>query len=68
MELYNLYSSTNIIRMIKFRRMRWAGHKAPTGEGGAYRVLVGKCERNRPLGTPTRRWEDNIEMGLHEVE
>jgi len=48
--------------------MRWAGHVARMGEGrGVYRVLVGKSEGKRPLGRPTRRWEDNIEMDLREV-
>jgi hypothetical protein len=54
--------------MIKSRRMRWAGHVARMGEGkGAYRILVGKPEGRRPLGRPSRRWEDNIEMDLQEV-
>jgi hypothetical protein len=48
--------------------MRWEGHKARTGEGGAYRALVGKRAGNRPLGTPRRRWEDTIKIGLQEVE
>jgi hypothetical protein len=57
-ELHDLYSSPNIIRMIKSRRMRWAGHVARMGEGrGAYRVLVGRPEGKRPLGRPRRRWE-----------
>jgi hypothetical protein len=63
-ELNDLYSSPNIIRVIKSRRMRWAGHVARMGEGrGAYRVLVGRPEGRRPLG----RWEDNIKMDLQEV-
>jgi hypothetical protein len=67
-ELNDLYSSLNIIRVIKSRRMRWAGHVARMGEGiGAYRVLVGRPEGRRPLGSPRRRWEDNIKMDLQEV-
>ena len=67
-ELNDLYSSPNIVRVIKLRRMRWAGHVARMGERrGVYRILVGKPERKRPLGIPRRRWEDNIKMGLQEV-
>jgi len=67
--LNNLYSSPNIVRVIKSRRMRWAGHVARMGEGrGVYRILVGKPEGRRPLGRPRRRWEDNIRMDLGEVE
>jgi hypothetical protein len=67
-ELYALYSSPNIIRVIKSRRLRWAGHVARMGaRRGAYRVLVGKPEGRKPLGIPRRRWEDNIKMGLREV-
>jgi len=56
-ELNDLYSSHNIVRVIKSRRMRWAGHVAPMGEErGVYRVLVGKPERKRPLGRPRCRW------------
>ena len=67
-ELKGLYSSHNIVRVIKFRRMRWAGHLAHMGEGrGVYRVLVGKPEGKRPLGRPRRRWEYNIRMDLQEV-
>jgi hypothetical protein len=58
-ELYDLYCSQNIIRVIKSRRMRRAGHMALMGEGrGAYRVLVGRLEGKRPLGRPRRRWKD----------
>ena len=65
-ELNGLYSSPNIVRVIKSRRMRWAGHVARMGEErGAYRVLVGKGKR--PLGRPRRRWVDNIRMDLQEV-
>jgi transcription termination factor 2 len=64
-----LYSSPSIIRIIKARRMRWAGHVARMGEGkrNAYRLLVGKPEGKRPLGIPRRRWVDNIRMDLGEV-
>ena len=67
-ELNDLYSSPNIIRVIKSRIVRWAWHVVCLGEGrGAYRVLVGKPEGKRPLGRPRRRWEDNIKMDLQEV-
>jgi hypothetical protein len=67
-ELHNLYSSTDIIRQIKSRRMRWAGHVARMGEGrNVYRVSVGKPEGKRPLGTPRRGWEGGIEMDLREI-
>ena len=67
-ELNDLYSSPNIVRVIKSRRMKWAGHVARMGERrGVYRVLVGKHEGKGPLGRPKRRWEDNIKMGLPEV-
>jgi hypothetical protein len=67
-ELYALYSSPNIIRVMKSRRLRWAGHVARMVERrGAYRALVGKPEGRRPLGRPRRRWEDNIKMDLREV-
>jgi hypothetical protein len=67
-ELHDLYSSPNIVRVIKSRRMRWVGHVARMGEGrGVYRVLVGKSEGKRPLGRPRRRWEDNIKLGLREI-
>ena len=66
-ELNDLYSSPNIVRVIKSRRMRWAGHVARMGEErGAYRVLVGKLEGKRPLGRSRRRWED-IRTDLQEV-
>jgi hypothetical protein len=67
-ELYALYSSPNIIRVIKSRRLRWVGHVARMGERrGAYRALVGKPEGRRPLGRPRCTWEDNIKMDLREV-
>jgi hypothetical protein len=67
-ELHSLYSSSNLIRVIKSRRMRWAGHVARMGEGrSVYRVLIGRPERKRPLGRHRRRWEDNIKMDLREI-
>jgi hypothetical protein len=67
-ELHDLYSSPSIIRIIKSRRMRWAGHVARMGEKrNAYRLLVRKPEGKRPLGRPRRRWVVNIRMELGEV-
>jgi hypothetical protein len=67
-ELNDLYSSPNIIRVIRSRRMTWAGHVARMGEGrGAYRILVGRHEGSRSLGRPRRRWDDNIKVDLQEV-
>jgi hypothetical protein len=67
-ELYALETSPNIIRVIKSKRLRWAGHVARMGERrGAYRVLVEKPEGTRPLGRSRRRGEDNIKMDLREV-
>jgi len=67
-ELNDLYSSPNIVRMIKSRRMRWASHVACMGLGrGVYKILVGKSEEKRPLGRPGRRWEDNINMDFQEM-
>jgi hypothetical protein len=67
-ELHDLYSSPSIIRIIKSRRMRWAGHVARTGEkSNAYRLLTVKPEGKRPLGRPRRKWVDNIRMDLGEV-
>jgi hypothetical protein len=66
-ELHSLYSSPNIVRVIKTKRMKWAGHVARMGQGrGVYRMLVGRPEGKRPLGRPRRRWEDNIKMDLRE--
>jgi hypothetical protein len=60
-----LYSSPCIVRVIKARRMRWAGHVARVREvRSAYNILVGRPEGRRPLGRPRRRWEDNIKMDL----
>ena len=67
-ELNDLYSSPNIVRVIKSRRMRWAGHVSRTDEErGVYRVLVGKSEGRRPLGRPRRRWVDNIRTDFQAV-
>jgi hypothetical protein len=67
-ELHNLYSSHNIIRVIKSRIMRWTGHVARMEEGrGVHRVLVGRPEGKRPLGRPRRRWEDNIKLDFREI-
>jgi hypothetical protein len=67
-KLHSWYSSPNIIRVIKSRRMRWAGHMARMGEGrGVFRVLVGRPEGKRPQGRPRRRWEDNFKMDLGEI-
>ena len=67
-ELRDHYSLPNIVRVVKSRIMRWAGHVARRGEGkGVHRVLVGKPEGKRPMGRPRRRWEDNIKMDLREV-
>ena len=67
-ELNDLYSSPNIVRVIKSRRLRWAGRVACMEEGrGVHKVLVRKPEGKRPLGRPKRRWEDNIKMDLEEV-
>jgi hypothetical protein len=63
-----LLLSAAFVRVVKSRRMRWAGHVARMGEDrGVHRVLVGKPEGKRPLGRPRRRWEDNIKMDLQEV-
>ena len=64
-QLNSLYSSPNIVRVIRSRRMRWVGHVARLEEGrGVHKGLVGKPEGKRPLGRPRRRWEDNIKMDL----
>jgi hypothetical protein len=68
-ELTDLYSSTNILRVNKSRRLKWAGHITRMGERrDSYTFFVGKPERMIPLGRNRRRWEDNIKMGFSEVE
>jgi hypothetical protein len=62
-ELHSLYSSPDIVRVIKLRRLRWEGGEVR----GVYRVLVGRSEGKRPLGRPRSRWEDNIKMDLREI-
>jgi hypothetical protein len=67
-ELHDLYSSSSIIRIIKSRRMRWAGHVARMGEKiNAYRLFVGKPEGKRSLGRLRRRWVNNVQMDLLEI-
>jgi hypothetical protein len=67
-ELRGLYSSPSIIRVIKARRMRWAGHVARMGDvRGAYNILVGRRDGRRPLGRPRSRWGDNIKIDLREI-
>jgi hypothetical protein len=64
-DLYSLYSTPNIVRVIKSSRIMWAGHVARMGEGrGVYRFLVGRPKGKKPLGRPRRRWKDNIKMDL----
>jgi hypothetical protein len=68
MDSHSLYFSSNSVKVIKSRRMRWAGHVAHMGEGrGVYRVLVGRPERKRPPGRPRHSWEDYIKMDLRET-
>jgi hypothetical protein len=67
-ELHGLYSSPSIVRVIKLRRMRWAGHVACMGEvRGVYNILAGRLEERRPLGRHRHRWKDNISMVLRET-
>jgi hypothetical protein len=67
-ELHGLYSSPGIVRMIKARKMSWAGHVACMGEvRGAYNILLGRPEGRRPLGRPRCRWEDNTMLDLRKI-
>jgi hypothetical protein len=67
-ELHGLYSSPSIVRVIKARRIRWAGHVARMREvKGAYKILVGRPEGRKPLGRPRHRWEDSIKMDIREI-
>jgi hypothetical protein len=67
-ELHSLYSSLNIVRVIKSRRMRWAGHVACMVEGrDVYRVFIERPVDKRPLGRPRHRWEDNINLDLRKI-
>jgi hypothetical protein len=64
-ELFNLYFSSSLIRMIKSRRLRWAVYVAPMkAKGNTYRILVGKPEGQRLLGRPKYKWDDNIKIDL----
>jgi hypothetical protein len=67
-DLHSLYSSPNIFRVIKSRRMSWAGHVACMGDGkSVYRALIGRTEWKRPLGRRRRKWKDNIKIGIDEA-
>jgi hypothetical protein len=67
-ELHSLYSSPNIFRVIKSRRMKWVGHVAYMREDrGVYKVLVGRPKRKKPLGRPRHRGKDNMKMDLREI-
>ena len=67
-ELHSLYRSPNIVRVIKSRRLRWAGHVARMEEGrSVFKILTGKSTGKRPLGRPRHRWEDNVRMALKEI-
>jgi hypothetical protein len=67
-ESHNLYSSPNIVRVIKLRRMRWEGHVACMEEGrDVYKVLVGRPDSKRPLGRPRCRWKDSIKIDIREI-
>ena len=68
LKLHSFYRSPNIVRMIKSRRMRWAGHVARMEEGwSSFKILTSKPTRKRSLGRSRRRWEDNIRMDLEEI-
>jgi hypothetical protein len=65
-ELHSLYGSPDIFRVIKYRRLSWAGHVARMEES-SFKTLTGTPTGNRPLGSPRRRWEDNVRMSLKEI-
>jgi hypothetical protein len=65
-ELHDLYPPSTLVRVMKSRKMGWAGYVAHGEERGVFRVLVGKPEGKRPLGRPRHRWEDNIKVDLQE--
>ena len=67
-ELHSLYRSPNIVRVIKSRRLRWAGHVARMGEvKGSFKILAGKPTGKRPLGRSRHKWDDNTRMNLKEI-
>ena len=67
-KLHSLYCSPNMLRVIKYRRLRWASHVARMEDGRSpFRILTGEPTGKSPLGRPMRRWEDNISMGLKEI-
>ena len=67
-ELHNLYRSPNIVRVIKSRRLRWAGHVARMEVSrSAFKIITAKPIGRRPLGRPRRRWEGNIRIDLEEI-
>ena len=67
-KFHSLHPSPNIVRVIKSRRLRWAGHVGRMEEGrSALKILTGKPTGKRPLGRPRRRWEDNIRMDLEDI-
>ena len=67
-ELHSFYRSPNIVRVIKSRRLRWAGHVARMEEGKSdFKILTGKPTGKRPLGRPRRSWEHNIRMDFEEI-
>ena len=67
-ELHSLYRSPNIVRVIKSRKLRWAGHVARMEKGtSAFKIITGTNAGKRPFGRPRRRWEDNIRMDRNEI-
>jgi len=68
-ELYNLYASTDIIRVMKSSRVRWAGNVACVEKvRSAYKILIGKPEGKRPLRRRRHRWEINVRMDIRKIE